>query len=196
MAKVTGFDLVKQDLQKYANNYMRHLATILGEEMTKETGNIIELFYKDYTPTSYQRHYYNLRDNSYQRYYSNKHGGRTYVCGVRVTPELMDDLYNAPTEQVLSSVWDGFHGLPYDHTINPATQQPKHEPIGWGHFVTADGKLHHTGKDGLPALAAPRMKPTPLELLEAKRDELVEDIDKYSNQAHALAMKDKYKFIM
>lgn len=191
MAQVTGFDLVKRDLQKYANNYMRHLATILGEEMTKEAGNIVEEFYKDYKPKSYHRHYYNLQDRSYQRYYSNKHGGRTYVCGVRLTPELMDDIYNADTEQVLNSVWNGFHGLPYDDGDTDS---------GLSNIIHRNGKTGQFSKNGKEERyfypTVKRMSPTPLELLEAKRDELVKDIGKYSHQAHELAMKDKYKFIM
>ncbi len=192
----TGLDLVKQDIRKYANNYMRHLATILGEEMVDATRDIIQEFYKDYDPVRYRRHYYNLENQSFRRYYSNRHGGRTHVCGVQFTPELMDDLYVADTDQVLSSVLDGFHGLPYENGVDKKTQKPWEKPVGYGYYNFGGYDYGHTEKVGQQRLAIKRMSPTPLELLEAKRDELVENIDKYSDQAMELALKDGYKFIM
>lgn len=201
MANVTGMQYLEKDLYKYYENYMRSLSTIIGKELEESAKDAIEEFYKDYPhPRSYHRHYYNLREKSFRRYYSNKHGGNTYVTGVLFTPETMDDIYAAcknesissGTSQVLNSVLNGFHGLPYD-VSKKRNGSPKKDPVGFG-FYNFDGDLKHTGSIGLPALAIPRMNPTPLELVQKKRDYILDHMDEYSSRAEQKAKQ--YKYVM
>lgn len=181
MAKLTGWNTVEKDLRKYCQNYMRHLATIVGQELVEKARETIEDFYKDYpSPSSYRRHYWNLRENSFRRYYSNKHGGNTYVAGVIFTPETMADIYRATPTQVLNSVLDGFHGLPYDHTINKKTGELKSPPVAYGYQTSP----------------VPRMEPSPLDILTDFRDDILDNrMGEFSDRANQIAMKDKYTLI-
>ena len=102
-------DLYK-DLKKLGKNFCVGMATEVRDNLTKSAAVAIEMFYQDYDPDFYHRHYYNFRRKSFRKYYDNKHG-HIVRGGVELSPDAMDDIYQDPVEQVFDMVYHGFHGV-------------------------------------------------------------------------------------
>ena len=121
MAQKNKIDLsgLERDLKKYFYKTLSHTASIIADELTEEARFSIDMFYKDYRPLYYHRHYYNFQKNSFKRYYSNPHG-KNYAGGVDLTPDRMDDIYRDPVNEVFDMVYAGFHG-PSSAFVSPKT---------------------------------------------------------------------------
>ena len=91
--------------------------------------------------------------------------GNIYHGGVRLTPEKMDDIYQDPTQEVFDSVYAGFHG------VSSMFETP------YSFTVTRV------------------MKPSPMELIYKKRDDIVRNIDKYLAYGKEKAKKQSYSTI-
>lgn len=153
---------LKDYLEKYAKEVGRITAADIRDELTDAAFNAIVKFYESYSPRSYRRHYYNFLEKSFRKYYSNAHG-TIYRGGVEFTPQLMDDIYQSSsgyspaqvTEQVFDTVYAGFHGVASTQ-IYPGSA-PRYSP--------------------------PVMRPSPMELILSKRDEIEDNLDKYIQKA-------------
>jgi hypothetical protein len=150
------------DLKKYASSVCVSLAGKVRDEMYEEAQLAIDTFYSHYDPLYYKRHEYNFKKNSFKKYYKNPHNS-IVRGGVELTPYEMDDLYRADTEYIFNLVYLGYHG-----NVN---------------------MLPHKGSIlNIP----PVMEPDPFTILLNKRDYLVENIDKYKNEALNKAGKQQY----
>lgn len=155
---------LEKDLTKYFHKTLSHTTGLIADELTETAAYSIEAFYADYAPIHYRRHYFNFQNNSFRRYYSNPHN-KNYAGGVELTPDMMRDIYQDPTEEVFDSVYAGFHGVssafvaPYTFTATPV------------------------------------MKPSPMGIILNKREEIVKNIDKYVKKGQDAASKEKYSVI-
>lgn len=155
---------LKEYLEKYSKEIGRITAAGIRDELTETAFYAIVQFYEDYSPKSYQRHYYNFLEKSFRKYYSNAHGN-IFRGGVEFTPQLMDDIYQSSksytsaqvTEQVFDTVYAGFHGVASTQIY--AGDAPRYIP--------------------------PVMKPSPMELVVTKRDEIEANLDKYIQKAQS-----------
>lgn len=161
---VNASDL-KEYLEKYSKEVGRITAASIRDELTETAFNAIVQFYEDYSPKSYQRHYYNFLEKSFRKYYSNAHGN-IYRGGVEFTPQLMDDIYQSSngysstqvTEQVFDTVYAGFHGV-------------------------ASTQIYPQGYE--PRVIPHVMSPSPMEIIEKRRDEIVDNLQDYILKAQA-----------
>ena len=151
-------------LEKYSKEVGRITAVDIRDELTETAFNAIVAFYESYTPRSYKRHYYNFLEKSFRKYYSNAHG-TIFRGGVELTPQLMDNIYQSSagyspaqvTEQVFDTVYAGFHGVASTQ-IYPG-EAPRFSPAV--------------------------MRPSPMELILSKRDEIENNLDKYIQKAQS-----------
>lgn len=155
---------LKDYLEKYSKEVGRITAASIRDELTDTAFYAIVQFYEDYSPKSYHRHFYNFLEKSFRKYYSNAHGN-IFRGGVEFTPQLMDDIYQSSkgyssaqvTEQVFDTVYAGFHGVASTQ-IYPG-DSPRYIP--------------------------PVMRPSPMELIMEKRDEIEDNLDKYIQKAQS-----------
>lgn len=147
---------LKTDLKTFSTAVSKQLAKYVRDEMLIESYKAIMQFYADYKPKIYQRHYYNFLENSYRGYYKNPHN-QIIRGGVELTPYLMDDIYTGTTEYKDSG------GDITDYVFN----------------------LVYSGYHGNMAMMGKgetyRMNPSPLEIIQNKRDQIVKEIHKYNN---------------
>ena len=153
---------LKNYLEQYAREVGRVTAASIRDELAETAFNAIVKFYESYSPRTYRRHYYNFLEKSFRKYYSNAHG-IVYRGGIEFTPQLMDDIYQSSrgyspsqvTEQVFDTVYAGFHGVASTQ-IYPGSS-PRYSP--------------------------PVMRPSPMELILSKRDEIEDNLDRYIQKA-------------
>lgn len=155
---------VKKDLKKYIGNVLSGAAGRIRDDLTEEAFNSIVQFYTSYTPVSYHRHYYNFMEKSFEKYYSNPHG-KIYRGGVRLTPEMMDDIYQDSTQEVFDSVYAGFHG------VSSMFETPKSFTV------------------------TPVMSPSPMEKVLERRDYIAMHIDDYIQAGVSKANNGNYKIL-
>jgi len=151
-----------EQIKNYVNSVASKTAGIIADDLTDEASSSISDFYNDYEPKYYRRHYYNLKENGFRRYYRNPHN-TIFYGGVELTPEKMDDLYNAPPEQVFNTVMDGFHGVASMISSGNAD-------MGFVRQTTF----------------VPRMIPSPMDMLLDKRQYIEKNIDKYIEKAQRM----------
>lgn len=165
--KVIIDDGLKKELKDYLKNYSIGIGHQIEKELTDITKSSIELFYDDYSPISYKRHYYNFRKYSFKKYYDNKHGS-IIRAGVELTPNRMFDIYGnynngtPVTSYVFNLVYSGFHG-------NETMMHPN--------------SIVH------------KMSPSPLEIIINQRDKILKNINKYKKYGTINSRKNKYQYI-
>ena len=147
---------VEKEARAYVGKVLSSAAGKIRDDLTEEAFYSITSFYTSYSPKYYHRHYYNFLENSFEKYYSNPHN-KIYRGGVKLTPEKLDDLYQDSTREVFDTVYAGLHGpasaITFGYSWN--NEKPKKfEPV-------------------------PRMVPSPMERILAKRDYIVKNIDDY-----------------
>lgn len=113
----------------------------------------------------YYHRHYYNFENRSFRRYYSNPHGKNYSGGVEFTPDMMDDIYKDPVGEVFDMVYAGFHGVSSGYE-NPNT------------FTVT-----------------PVMKPSPMEIILRKRDEIVKDINKYVQKGQEAAAKEKYAVI-
>ncbi len=126
--KVTITPELKNDLKTYATAVCVGLATRVRDVMYDEAKTAISIFYADYDPIYYHRHYDNFLQNSFKKYYSNPHNS-IVRGGVELTPYNLDDIYRADAGYIFKLVYTGHHGnvgaFPHDvYNIPPVTEAP------------------------------------------------------------------------
>lgn len=147
---------IENEVRQYVNKVLSSTAGKIRDDLTEEAFNSIAYFYTSYPPKYYHRHYYNFMEHSFEKYYSNPHN-KIFRGGVKLTPEKLDDLYQDPSYEVFDTVYSGFHG--------PASA------ITHGY-----SSIGEKPKDFSPV---PKMEPSPMERILARRDYIVEHIDSY-----------------
>lgn len=108
--KVTITRQLYDDLKKYGEQFCVGMATKARDMLTTSAEIAIEMFYQDYTPIYYQRHYYNFREKSFKKFYENKHG-HIVRGGVELSSDSMDDIYQDSKNEVFDMVYAGYHGV-------------------------------------------------------------------------------------
>jgi len=101
----------------YAKRVVSATARIVRGDIVKAYVEAIEMFYGDYTPSVYQRHW-QLR-NTYQPLYKNAHGLIAYA-GITITAAGMGSVYHDPPATVLNMSLQGMHGYSGPITAAPA----------------------------------------------------------------------------
>lgn len=181
---MNNFDLLKNDIEQYAYNVVKTMATQTREELCDAAKYAIEEFYRDYTPKSgsintsyqweygspsgvplyYKRHYDNFLTRSYKKYYHNNHN-KYFSGGVELSPDLMTDYYQGDINEVFDMVYSGFHGVSSGF-INPRS------------FT-----------------ATRVMSPSPIQIIQKKQNDLIKNIDKLQNKAMVEAQLYKYNVL-
>lgn len=156
MGKTTN-NLAKQ-LEQYAIQVCVKAAGLIRDELTETASNAIQAFYADYQPIYYKRHYDNFQKRSFRKYYSNPHN-KIITGGVELTPNLMNDYYQDPVQEVFDMVYAGFHG--------PASAIP----IGYSTSNYVGFSNHFT--------PVPQMKPSPMEMILERKEDIVNNINDY-----------------
>lgn len=153
---------LREYLEKYSREVGRITAASIRDELAETAFHSIVRFYEDYSPKSYRRHYYNFLENSFRKYYSNAHGN-IFRGGIEFTPQLMDDIYQSSkgytsaqvTEQVFDTVYAGFHGV-------------------------ASTQIYSSNA---PRYIPPVMRPSPMDLITTKKEEIENNLNEYIQQA-------------
>ncbi len=96
------------------------------------------------------------------RRYYSNPHNKNYTGGVELTPERMDAIYEDPVGEVFDTVYAGFHG------VAAGFENPKSFTV------------------------TPVMKPSPMEIILHKRDEIVANIGKYVEKGQNAAAREKY----
>ncbi len=151
---------LENEIMNYAKAVARKTAGMIRDELTEIAKDAIDAFYSDYDPKFYRRHFYNFKEKSFRKYYSNPHN-KVYTGGVELTPNLLDEIYSDDADEVFDSVYAGFHG-PVGYSVNDIK-----------------GQRHPR-----------RMYPSPMDLILDKREEIIDNIDKYVNKAQKLVSKE------
>lgn len=120
MAKLSDLE---KDLYDYGNHVISEMAQYAKKEIVKETTQAIVDFYSHYTPHEYKRHANtpaksNIMRNGFKPYYKNAHR-RIAHGGIRLTFDLMDDLYLSEPETVAESIFIGSHGPNIERNHTP-----------------------------------------------------------------------------
>ena len=174
MAKKNNIDLseLENHIKKYTKDVMRVTAGKIRDDLTEEAFTSIVKFYTSYSPKYYHRHYYNFMENSFKKYYANPHS-KIYYGGVELTPEAMDNIYQDSTEEVFESVYAGFHG--------PASM------IGGGYATNLgiEPRFFHQSSGKYTYNIPERMKPSPIESLYIKQNEIENNIQDYIDYAQS-----------
>ena len=163
--KVNISDELVNDLKKFSGEVSKALAINSRELLFDTSKRAVEYFYNTYDPVSYKRHYYNFRENSFKKYYKNPHGS-IYRGGVVLSHESMDDIYQDSTEEVFDMFWHGIHGV-------------------------ASGFVSPKSFSVIP----PVTQPSPLEMVEMQRKDIVDNINDYKDTAIEEANKQSYTTI-
>lgn len=154
---------LKSDLKDYSAEISRKLAKQVRQELLETAKEAISLFYLDYTPLRYHRHYYNFLEKSFRGYYKNPHN-QIIRGGIELTPYLMDDIYGKQnhnvTDIVFNLVYSGYHGN-----------------------ISATGY----GQEIQP------MKPNPIDIIYKKRRYIVENIQSFKKKVNLKPSEGSYK---
>ena len=114
--KIKTINDLRDEIKRIADKKMVRIAAKIRDDLTETAGSAIQAFYNNYRPGSdgeplyYQRHYWNFEEHSFQKYYAHSLSSDIYYGGVRLTPELMYDVYREDTFEVFTSVYSGYHG--------------------------------------------------------------------------------------
>ena len=135
---------VREEVKEYLRTYAYEFCGWAAQELTKTAEYAIEEFYKDYTPTFYDRTE-NIR-NSIRLYFHDN--GRRVYGGVRISDKEMEPYYQYPKKElferdpflVLESVWEGgWHGIYGMHTegrMDPAPIEIVREKMNDQSFIS------------------------------------------------------------
>lgn len=158
---------VEHDLKEYGKILSREAAQMAKKRLTQATENAITAFYEDYEPKYYKRHTPSqFYTKSFRPYYSSPHGTVSHG-GVELTPQLLDNYYQARTaEVVFSTVYSGLHG-----------------PVVRTNGGEYDAKQHI-------------MSPSPFELIFQEKDYIIEHQDELIEPFYDIAKsKGKYRVL-
>lgn len=166
-------DQLYEDLKNYGKNFCIGMAAKARDYITVSAAIAIEMFYQDYDPIYYNRHYDNFRKRSFKKFYENKHN-QIIRGGVELSSESMEDYYQDPKEQVFDMVYHGFHGV----------------ASAFGGVNRRSGMIY--GPHSFSVIP-PVMDPSPLEEIFASRDTFVKHKDMYVKDGFARADREIYK---
>lgn len=128
--KLNFINTLEDDVKKLSHALSSNLAHKISDEMAQEYQYVIERFYAEYEPESYERHsergYVSGLTKTFKKYYKNPHN-TIYYGGIEIASDNMYDDYHDSPDDVLSSFLDGYHGrasagiessiLPYKHML-------------------------------------------------------------------------------
>lgn len=124
-AKIELAKTLTNDLRMFRSTWVKEAAIIARDELVETAKGAILDFYKDYTPTAYQRHYYNFLTKSFRPLYKNNHGV-SYSGGIYITLEDLSQIYEADAMVVGEQVYAGEHG--HWETLNTDLPTPVMTP--------------------------------------------------------------------
>lgn len=101
--------MMTEDLENFRKVWVGEAAKIARDELTETAKEAIRAFYRDYTPSDYQRHYYNFLTNSFKPLYKNNHRV-TYSGGIWITLDELDQIYRGDATMIGEQVYAGEHG--------------------------------------------------------------------------------------
>lgn len=117
--------MMAEDLERFRETWISEAAKIARDELVETTKEAIWRFYKDYTPSDYQRHYYNFLTNSFKPLYKNNHKV-TYSGGIWITFDELDQIYRGDAQMIGEQVYAGEHG--HFETLNTNLPTPIMSP--------------------------------------------------------------------
>lgn len=112
MAKQKIPELAKtltEELTRFRSAWVKEAAIIARDELSQTAKDAVLAFYRDYAPSTYQRHYYNFLTNSFKPLYKNNHGV-SYSGGIYITLEDLAQIYRGDAEMIGEQVYAGEHG--------------------------------------------------------------------------------------
>lgn len=157
---------LEADLIKYSKHQCARAASLIANEMTETALYAIARFYSSYTPVYYKRHYYNFMDKSFRRYYRNQSHANNFQGGVEMSPDFMDEIYQDPVNEVFDMVYAGYHGV-------------------------ASGFAEPESFARIPTI----MRPSPMELIFSKLDDIEDNLDEFLNKGAEYAAAQNYKVL-
>lgn len=104
---------LKTDIQNLGNEVAKQIAIMSRDGLSECYENAIEYFYSSYSPIYYIRNVYKGRFalySTYKKYYTNAHGNIFYG-GIRISPNYIPEMHDAPNQVVLNLSLDGWHGV-------------------------------------------------------------------------------------
>lgn len=129
--KLNFINTLEDDVKKLSHALSSNLAHKISDEMAQEYQYVIERFYAEYEPESYERH--SARglmpglNKTFKKYYKNPHNV-IYYGGIEIDSEKMYNDYHDSKDEVLDSFLAGYHGrpsagiesslMPYQHMLN------------------------------------------------------------------------------
>lgn len=110
----------KEKLREQAREKAKELAIEARERMAQEYLNVIEIFYSEYDPKYYIRHFNNRYDErslinsglgrTFEKYYKNSHSNK-FSGGISISTDNMYPDYSTSQINVLNSFLNGYHGV-------------------------------------------------------------------------------------
>ena len=167
--------MARNNTQSVLNALKKDITRYVGSVMSGTAGKIRDDLTEE-AALSISDFYADYTPVYYQRHYYNftknsfekyyvNAHGTIYHGGVRLTPDAMDDIYQDPVVEVFDSVYAGFHGVS-SMFVSPRT------------FTVT-----------------PVMSPSPMERLYQKREDIVNNIEKYIEYGKKKAKKQSYSII-
>lgn len=175
-----------KELDKYATNYSIGMSQEISKELTETTQKAIDLFYDDYIPIGYNRHYDNFKKRSFKKYYENKHGS-IIRGGVQLSSERMINYYWSFSQKGNNYYPAGSSSNLTDYVFN-LVYSGYHGNIGMIFGQNGENAQYDVN---IP----PRMNPSPLEIIINERDKMINNVYKYKKYGIIKARQDSYKFI-
>ena len=118
-------ETMRDELINFKEVWTKEAAKVARDELTKTAKDAILAFYHDYTPSDYQRHYYNFLKNSFKPLYKNNHKV-TYSGGIWITFDELDQIYKGDAQMIGEQVYAGKHGN--WETLNTELSTPTMSP--------------------------------------------------------------------
>ena len=113
--------LLTDELKEFRSAWLKEAAVIARDELVETAKSAVLAFYHDYTPSTYQRHYYNFLTNSFKPLYKNNHGV-SYSGGIYITLEDLAQIYRGDAEMIGEQFYAGEHG--HFETLNTEMPTP------------------------------------------------------------------------
>jgi len=124
------FGQLNRELNNLKNDIGNHVAEEAKHRLSAVANKAIKDFYDDYIPRNYSRHY-QFETKAFRPYRNTNISSGKYYGGIRLTPELFDDVYEIDTYKVYGMVM----GCVIDNSVtdNPDIDFDSIEALGGYH---------------------------------------------------------------
>lgn len=107
------FTQLENELKNFRSDIGNYVAKEASQRLSKVAKASIKHFYDDYHPKAYSRHY-QFETKAYRHYRNSNTAEGIYYGGIRLTPELFNDVYAIDKYKVYGMVM----GCEIDNTVN------------------------------------------------------------------------------